>query len=1173
VTSRGPTTELALQALGISESRYRRLFETARDGILLLNADSGQIEDVNPYLIEMLGYSHAEFLGKKLWEVGTFADVPQSKEMFHELQSKGYSRHADLPLRTKAGRRVQVEFVSNSYDCEGIKVIQCNIRDITERKLAEQELRRFRLAMDISGDGIVLVDRASMRYIDVNQTLCDMVGRTRQEVLGMTPMDLFSASQADLECAYDAIIADNNSAASKVEGQYRHRDGSLIPIETRRRALHTDDGWIIVGTARDITERKQNERELRESERRFSGLLGGVELASVMLDRDARITYCNDYLLRLTGWRREEVIGRNWFEAFMPAELGDMRLVFAQLLENLPEAWHREHEIYTRSCERRLIRWNNSVLRSGTGKVIGTASIGEDITEQKRAEVKIARLNRVYAVLSGINALIVRVHDRDELFREACRIAVEEGGFRMALVGIVDRSAMTIVTTASAGTDAEFLDEVGGRTPFQDDAPFGYGPPAISVREKRAIVVNDVENDPRIGYRKAHLDRGIRSLAILPLLIDGQPVAVLGLHSAEAGYFDEKEMKLLTELAGNVAFAIDHIQKAGKLERVTRVNAMLSGLNNAIVRMRGRDELFTEACRIAVSAGGFTVARVVEAELDGTVRIAASSEADPSLFQRIVDEYNSNPALSPSLLAVALRSRKPVISNDVANDPRVPNRIALTAQGTYALALLPIIVDERVAGIVVLRAREAGMFDDAELNLLLELVSNLSFALELMEQREKLDYLAYYDSLTGLANRHLFLERVGQYMRSAATGGHRLAVFLVDLERFKNINDSLGRPAGDTLLKQVADWLSRNAGDTNLLGRIGADHFALVLPVVKPGAGVTGLLEKTIAAFMEHPFRLDDAVFRIAVKVGVAMCPGDGADADTLFRNAEAALKKAKARGERYLFYKQKMTEAVAGKLNLENQLRQALDRNEFVLHYQPKVNLDSGKITGAEALIRWNDPRTGLVPPGRFIPILEETGLINEVGRWALRQAIADYLRWRNAGLAAVRIAVNVSPLQLRNRGFVAEIQQATTIDAKAAAGLELEITESLIMEDVKHSIATLRAIRAMGVSIAIDDFGTGFSSLSQLTRLPVDTLKIDRSFVIDMTGGPEGLALVSTIINLAHSLKLKVVAEGVETDEQARLLRLLGCDDMQGFLYSKPVPAGLFEDKFLAPASSAAG
>jgi EAL domain-containing protein (putative c-di-GMP-specific phosphodiesterase class I) len=299
------------------------------------------------------------------------------------------------------------------------------------------------------------------------------------------------------------------------------------------------------------------------------------------------------------------------------------------------------------------------------------------------------------------------------------------------------------------------------------------------------------------------------------------------------------------------------------------------------------------------------------------------------------------------------------------------------------------------------------------------------------------------------------------------------------------------------------------------------------------------------------------------------MFPTDGADVDTLFRNAEAALKKAKASGERYLFYTQAMNARVAEQLSLENQLRQALDKGEFVLHYQPKIDLVSGKLTGAEALIRWNDPRTGLVPPAHFIPILEETGLIHEVGRWALGQAIEDYLRWQRAGLPGVRIAVNVSSLQLQDRGFVAQLREMIGIDPLAAAGLELELTESLIMEDVRLSIASLRAIRDLGVTVAIDDFGTGFSSLAYLAKLPVDTLKIDRSFITDMTAGPEGLALVSTIINLAHALKLKVVAEGVETEEQSRLLGLLRCDQMQGFLVSKAVPVELFEARFLTSAA----
>jgi EAL domain-containing protein (putative c-di-GMP-specific phosphodiesterase class I) len=290
-----------------------------------------------------------------------------------------------------------------------------------------------------------------------------------------------------------------------------------------------------------------------------------------------------------------------------------------------------------------------------------------------------------------------------------------------------------------------------------------------------------------------------------------------------------------------------------------------------------------------------------------------------------------------------------------------------------------------------------------------------------------------------------------------------------------------------------------------------------------------------------------------------------------LFNNAEAALKKAKASRDRYLFYAQKMTETVALSLGIENRLRRALEREEFVLHYQPKVNIVSGKLTGAEALIRWNDPVSGLTLPGRFIPLLEETGLIHDVGRWALRKAIEDYQRWRNEGLPAVRIAVNVSPLQLRNQSFVAEIRQAVSVAPGAAAGLELEITESVIMQDVNHSIDSLLAIRALGVTIAIDDFGTGFSSLNYLAKLPVDALKIDRSFVVEMVSPTGGLTLVSVIINLAHALKLNTVAEGVETEEQLRQLRLLGCDEMQGYLFGKPVPVESFEQKYMPFSPSA--
>jgi diguanylate cyclase (GGDEF)-like protein len=550
-----------------------------------------------------------------------------------------------------------------------------------------------------------------------------------------------------------------------------------------------------------------------------------------------------------------------------------------------------------------------------------------------------------------------------------------------------------------------------------------------------------------------------------------------------------------------------------------------------------------------------------------TIVPVASAGKDEELQSGIQDLVSSREIASSTMVARVIREKKVIVSNDSQNDSQVLLGNKYVEAGVRSMAILPLIVSDEAIGALALYSDKTDFFHEEELNLLTELARDIAFAIDHIDKQEQLDYLAYYDALTGLANRALFHERLEQSVMNANEPGRKLALILLDIERFKTINDTLGRQAGDALIKNVAARMSGYASDVGRLARIDADHFAIMVPDVQTEEELARLIEQRAGEVFGAPFRIGDAELRVSAKFGIAVFPADGDDADALFRNAEAALKNAKAKGERYLFYTQTMNERVAEKLSLENQLRQALDKGEFVLHYQPKVNLASGKLTSAEALIRWNNPRTGLVPPNRFIPILEETGLIHEVGRWALSTAIEDYLRWRAAGLAAVRVAVNVSPLQLRNRGFIAEIEQAIGIDAHATAGLELEITESLIMEDVKHSIASLQAIRAMGVNIAIDDFGTGFSSLSYLSKLPLDTLKIDRSFVINMTAEPQGLALVSTIISLAHALKLKVVAEGVETEEQSSLLRLLNCDEIQGFLFSKPVPVEIFETKFLGP------
>jgi len=592
-----------------------------------------------------------------------------------------------------------------------------------------------------------------------------------------------------------------------------------------------------------------------------------------------------------------------------------------------------------------------------------------------------------------------------------------------------------------------------------------------------------------------------------------------------------------------------------KLTRLSRVHAVLSGINSAIVRVRSRDELFRDACRIAVGAGQFRMAwvGVVDREAMQVKPVAWDGEVR-GFFDTAPLALTETGTGGLGLVGQAVREKRPVISNDIQNDPQRMMKKECLERGIHSLAALPLLVGGVPVGVLNLYAGELGFFDGEELGLLVGLAGNISFGLEHIESEERVRYLAYYDSLTGLANRTLFLERLVQYVSTAGREQHQLALVIVNIERFKTINDTFGRQAGDALLKQVVGRLLELAKDPNRVARVGADHFAVVVPNLKHEESLIRGLEQGSRCIDGEPYTVTGTELRISTRSGVALFPGDGNDADTLFRNAEAALKKSSS-GDRYLFYTKQMTERIAEKVALENKLRQALEKDQFVLYYQPKVDVDTRRIVSAEALIRWRSPELGLVPPLEFIPLLEETGLILQVGSWALQRASLDHRAWVERGLKAPRIAVNVSPIQLRQRDFVDVLKQAI-IGGVAPPGIDLEITEGVVMEDIQANIEKLTAVHALGLNIAIDDFGTGYSSLAYLAKLPVQSLKIDRSFIIAMVEDPDTMTLVSTIISLAHSLRLKVVAEGVDSEDQAKHLRRLRCDEMQGYLFSKPLP-----------------
>jgi len=426
---------------------------------------------------------------------------------------------------------------------------------------------------------------------------------------------------------------------------------------------------------------------------------------------------------------------------------------------------------------------------------------------------------------------------------------------------------------------------------------------------------------------------------------------------------------------------------------------------------------------------------------------------------------------------------------------------------------------------------------------------------DLAAARQREHYLAMHDSLTGLANRSAFLDQLRRQLGFATRHGKRLAVLFLDLDRFKSVNDTLGHPVGDDLLKVVAERLGRSLRRTDVVARLGGDEFLIALPDVERDHDPARVATKLVS-LLAQPCRVGDREYRVSVSIGIAVHPRDGADAHVLIRNADTAMYHAKAeRGRGYSYYADGMNEIVAERLDIEQGLREAIERERFVLHYQPQVDLETGELVGVEALLRWRDPIRGLIPPAVFIPMAEETGMVGPIGRFALERACSDAIGWRTR--APLRVAVNVSSKQLLEPDFAETVARVLRETGLAPRRLQIEITESSILEHRGPTLATLHALRRLGCGVVIDDFGTGYAALTALRWLPANGLKLDRSFVANVLQEPSDATIAAGLISIAHGLGLEVTAEGVETEEQLAFLRAQGCRFAQGYLLAKPTPA----------------
>jgi diguanylate cyclase (GGDEF)-like protein/PAS domain S-box-containing protein len=1002
-----------------------------------------------------------------------------------------------------------------------------------------------------------------------------------------------------------------------------------------------------------------------------------------IFDPDGNLLMANAAALAAAGVLPREVIGQHFSRIAAVTPTPDAAARFGRLIEqaNRGEVVRAQITLLLREG----IKPADCLLaplRDASGRVVEIVAAAVALEPESKTGKPLLRLNRELRMMSSCMQALIRAQDETTLLNEVSRIIVEGGGYALAWVGFADDDPeRNIRPVARAGISHGYLEDA--RISWAPSGR-GLGSTGRALRQRTTQVCRDMQSDPAFAlWRDEALRRGFRSSIALPLIDGDACLGVLSIYSGEVDAFDPPEVKLLEELAGDLAYGIralrartererarqrvlrfrllldqssdliyicdpqtgrlldandavsrrlgytrgellaltvadlsvtaaeapweervkalraaggafvrseryrskdgevihvetslryveqderpyvvavtrdttERVQQQQRIERLGRLLSMQSSVNSAVLRIRDRDELLREACRVAVVVGGYDRAVFVLVDADGRrarPQFRSGAAQDFPEPAEILIGDGSEP--DSSLSARALRTGEVTVCSDLTrSEPPVAMREELIARGYKSIVALPLLVEGRRVGALILTSKNPDLVRDEELLLFQDMMASLSAALRSQEQAVAAQFLAYFDSLTGLAKRALFCERLENVLRWRAGPLRNLSVTIFDVHHLSAINDRFGRHFGDLVLQRVAERLKGHAGADEQLGYIGGGTFAVIDPRFGSAeGGVSTMLDGVFGA----PFAIEGRSLRLSFRSGVAHYPQDAADADTLVQRAEAALKEAKEAGEPYLHYRLEMRSEIAERLELEHRLRTALDEQQFQIHYQPQLNLATGRVESVEALLRWDSPELGMLPPGRFLPVLEATGLIVPVGNWVLGRVVEDCLHWARLGLPAMRVAVNISALQLRRKTFVQTVlEMIAPLAALAGWGLDLEITETVVLHDIEMISRKLRELRAVGVRIALDDFGTGYSALGILPKLPVDVIKIDRSFIGGLPNDASSTLLVDSIIRLARALKLVAIAEGVESRTQLDALRGMGCGGWQGYLFSPAV------------------
>jgi diguanylate cyclase (GGDEF)-like protein/PAS domain S-box-containing protein len=738
-----------------------------------------------------------------------------------------------------------------------------------------------------------------------------------------------------------------------------------------------------------------------------------------------------------------------------------------------------------------------------------------DITEHKATQLKVERLSNIYAVLSQCNQAIVRCKNEDDLYRIICNDAVTFGGMKMAWIGLLDQTSQIVKPVASYGTGIEYLDSL--EVSMKINEPSSIGPVATAIREARPVWCQDFQNDQMTAlWHESAISYGWKASASLPIYCKGSPIGIFMLYADITDAFDVVAQNLLIEMAMDISYALGNFDnEAERIQNEIRQHKLATVVEQSAngILITDVDANIEYVNQAFVDMSGYSLN-----EIKGwNPRLLQSGKTLPLVFEQMWAQIKAGKSWRGKLI----NSRK---------------------DGTEYTA----------------RTFITPMFDTlGKITNYLSIKENIT---EQLQAEARIQHLAYFDQLTGLPNRIRLNDRFNYSISLAQRAEHTLTVMFFDLDHFKIINDTLGHNAGDQLLVELTRRFKTVLREEDTLSRMGGDEFILLLPETD-GVGASVVAAKLLNLVAE-PFMFNGNEIVSTISIGIALYPHDGHDVETLSKNADTAMYRVKKSGRNnFCFFTKEMLAHSTRILQLTNALRHALARDELELYYQPQTAMEDGRIIGAEALLRWQHRELGMISPSEFIPIAESSGLIVEIGEWVLSNAVKQLKYWLDIGLPSMMVAVNISAVQFRHPNLPELVSKLLDEYQLPPEYLELELTESVAMDEPIAAIAVMNDLHSRGVRMSIDDFGTGYSSLSYLKKFKVYKLKIDQSFVRDISTNADDKAIVTTIINMAGSLGMQTIAEGVETADQLEFLRLQGCDEIQGYYFSPPLSKDDFE------------